>query len=84
MDNQIRVDADTLRSVVADAVSDAFLKVGLDVHDAKETQADLLYLREWRKTMQMARNQSVITTIKWFILGIFGLIVTGLFVKVGG
>lgn len=79
----IVVDADILRTVVASAVSDAFLKVGLDVNDAKETQADLLYLREWRKMMQQARSGTMLAVIKWAMIGLLGLVIVGLSAKFG-
>lgn len=79
----IVVDADILRTVVTSAVSDAFLKMGLDVADAKETQADLAYLREWRRMMREVRTHSLVSTIRWVLLGLLGLIVVGLSVKLG-
>lgn len=81
--NKVIADAEMLRIIVRDAVSDALIRVGLDTQHAEDTRADLMYLRQWRTTMETVRTQGVVAAVRWLILGLFALIVIGLGAKLG-
>nr|WMC99355.1 hypothetical protein RAR13_11925 [Aminobacter aminovorans] len=63
-----------LRKVVAEAVAETLLKLGIDASDPIELQKDMQHLREWRESVATVKRQSLITAIGILTVGILGLI----------
>lgn len=77
------VDAETLRTIVREAVGDALVRYGLDGEDAKEVRVDLAYLRRWRTTMDQVRNESLAAAVKWATIALISAVLVGLGYKFG-
>ena len=54
------------------AVDDALTRIGVDLDDPFELQADMRHLRRWRQNMETVERKGVLTGIS---LGIVGLCV---------
>lgn len=65
---------DDVRKIVAGAVAETLIKLGLDTSDPTELQADMLHLRRWRKSVEAASRQTILTTLAVLTTGILGLI----------
>lgn len=62
------------RRVVAEAVTETLLKLGIDTSDPVELQKDMAYLRSWRESIAQAKRHSIFTAIGVITAGILGLI----------
>lgn len=63
-----------LKKIVAEAVAETLLKLGIDASDPVELQKDMAHLREWRESVGTIRRQSLVTAIGIVTVGILGLI----------
>lgn len=63
-----------LKKIVAEAVAETLLKLGIDASDPIELQKDMQHLREWRESVATVKRQSLITAIGILTVGILGLI----------
>lgn len=63
-----------LKKIVAEAVAETLLKLGIDASDPVELQKDMAHLREWRESVGTIKRQSLITAIGIVTVGILGLI----------
>jgi len=58
--------------IVAKAVTETLVKLGIEAGDYKEMQADFTHLRRWRKSVEQAQSytfKAVVTTIAAGIMG---------------
>jgi hypothetical protein len=66
-------DAD-IKKIVSDTVEETLLKLGIDVDDPLEFQADMQHLRSWRQSVNTVKKQSLLTAVGIITAGICGLI----------
>lgn len=66
-------DAD-IKKIVSETVEETLLKLGIDVDDPLEFQADMQHLRAWRQSVNTVKRQSLITAIGIITAGVCGLI----------
>lgn len=62
------------RKVVAEAVAETLLKLGIDATDPIELQKDMQHLRAWRESVATVKRQGMITAVGIIIAGVLGLI----------
>lgn len=65
---------DDVKKLVAATVAETLLKLGLDAEDPLELQADMLHLRKWRKSVEKASQQTLLTAIGILTAGVLGLL----------
>ena len=61
-----------VEAIVAKAVTETLVKLGIEAGDYKEMQADFTHLRRWRKSVEQAQSytfKAVVTTIAAGIMG---------------
>lgn len=63
-----------VRKVVAEAVSDTLLKLGIEVDDPMEVQRDLQFLRGWRQSSNTIKDKSIATAVAIVVSGFLGLL----------
>ena len=63
-----------IQVIVAGAVSETLLKLGIDAKNPTEMQADMRHLREWRQSVNTVKRQGLITAVGVITAGILGLI----------
>lgn len=67
-----------LKKIVAEAVSETLLQLGIDASDPVEMQKDMAHLRAWRESVQTVKQQGLIAAIGVITVGALGLIWLGL------
>lgn len=67
-----------LEQVVEKAVTDTFLKMGIDSADPIEMQKDMQHLRQWRESTESIKTKSLATIIGFVIVGGLGLLLSGI------
>jgi len=67
-----------LKRLVRETVNETLLVLGIEHADPKEMQADFIYLRSWRRTMEESRTKVLWTTITIIITGTSAAIWAGL------
>ena len=63
-----------IRRVVAEAVAETLLKLGIDAADPLELQRDMQHLRAWRESVDTVKRQGIITAVGILIAGMIGLV----------
>jgi hypothetical protein len=63
-----------IEAVVGKAVSQTLLKLGIDVDNPLEFQADMQHLRNWRQSVDTVKKQSLMTAIAILTAGVLGLV----------
>lgn len=63
-----------LKKIVAEAVAETLLKLGIDASDPVELQKDMAHLREWRESVGTIKRQGIVTAVGVLTIGILGLI----------
>ncbi|WP_316176214.1 hypothetical protein [Bradyrhizobium sp. SZCCHNRI1073] len=61
-----------VEAIVAKAVTETLVKLGIEASDYKEMQADFTHLRRWRKSVEQAQSytfKAVVTTIAAGVMG---------------
>jgi hypothetical protein len=61
-----------VEAIVAKAVTETLVKLGIETGDYKEMQADFTHLRRWRKSVEQAQSytfKAVVTTIAAGVMG---------------
>lgn len=64
---------DEIKRVVAQAVAETLIKLGIDVQSPLEFQADMQHLRQWRKSVATVKRQGLMTAVGIITAGILGL-----------
>jgi hypothetical protein len=67
-----------LKKIVAEAVAETLLQLGIDASDPVEMQKDMAHLRSWRESVATVKQQGLITAIGVITVGMLGLIWLGL------
>lgn len=65
---------DEIRKIVSETVAATLIKLGLDADDPLELQADMLHLRRWRKSVENAGRQTLMTAVGIIVAGVIGLV----------
>lgn len=63
-----------LKKIVAEAVSETLLQLGIDASDPVEMQKDMAHLRAWRESVNTVKQQGLVTAIGILVAGALGLI----------
>lgn len=58
------------RDVIRETVHETLTELGVDHSDPMEMQKDFQHLREWRITMDQARNKSILAIVGFLTVGI--------------
>lgn len=67
-----------LKAIVAEAVAETLIKLGIDTSDPVELQKDMAHLRAWRESIATVKKQGLISAIGVLTVGLLGLIWLGL------
>jgi len=65
-----------IEQVVARAVSQTLIQMGVDISTPLESQRDFQYLRSWRLSMEAMKRQSILTTMAIVMAGTLALLWT--------
>lgn len=63
-----------IKQVVAEAVAETLIKLGIDVSEPVEVQKDFQHMRSWRKSVEAVQRQGLLTTTIVFVTGVAGLV----------
>ncbi|TGU44615.1 hypothetical protein EN788_22120 [Mesorhizobium sp. M2D.F.Ca.ET.145.01.1.1] len=63
-----------LKKIVAEAVAETLLKLGIDASDPVELQKDMAHLRAWRESVQTVKQQGLVTAVGILVAGALGLL----------
>ncbi|MGV6876771.1 hypothetical protein ACUSIJ_29455 [Pseudochelatococcus sp. B33] len=63
-----------IKKIVSDTVTETLVRLGVDVEEPFEVQADFMHLRQWRKSTEAVKRQGLITAIGILTVGVLGLI----------
>ena len=63
-----------VKKIVAEAVTETLLTLGIDANDPIELQRDLQHLRDWRLSVAAIKRQGLLTAVGVITVGILGLI----------
>jgi len=69
---------DDVTDVVAEAVKQTLLQLGVDFSQPIEMQRDFQHLRQWRRAGEELRSKGMLAILTIFLTGVVGLIVVGL------
>lgn len=63
-----------IRKIVAEAVKETMLTMGIDTSEPIELQRDMQHLRQWRESITTVKRQGLITAMGILTAGIIGAI----------
>jgi hypothetical protein len=63
-----------LKKIVAEAVSETLLQLGIDASDPVEMQKDMAHLRAWRESVNTVKQQGLVTAVGILVAGMLGLL----------
>lgn len=63
-----------IRKIVAEAVEQTLLTLGIDADEAVEIQKDMSFLRGWRESAGTVKRQGLMTAVGVLTVGFLGLI----------
>ena len=67
-----------IKDIVAEAVKQTLIQLGIDADNPIEIQKDMQHLREWRETTEDLKRKGLLTLLSIFIVGTVGLIIAGI------
>lgn len=65
---------DEIRAIVKATVAETLVKLGVDIEDPLEVQADFRHLRSWRQSSDTIKRQGLVTAVGVLVIGVLGLI----------
>lgn len=74
---QIQLTRGELKALLQEAVTDALVKLGMDIEDPLEMQRDFQHLREWRVAVAAMRTKGVLTILGLILAGLAAAVVVG-------
>jgi len=80
----IELSRGELKQLLAEAVHDAFTKMGMDIEDPIEMQRDFQHLRDWRLAVKSAQSKGFLTIIGLLAAGIVAALWVGFKAAVTG
>jgi hypothetical protein len=63
-----------VKKIVAEAVAETLLTLGIDTTDPVELQKDMAHLRAWRESVQTVKQQGLVTAVGILVAGMLGLL----------
>jgi hypothetical protein len=66
-----------VKKIVAEAVTETLLTLGIDASKPVELQKDMAHLRAWRESVATVKKQSLVTAVGIIVAGILGLLWLG-------
>jgi hypothetical protein len=63
-----------VKKIVAEAVAETLLTLGIDTTDPVELQKDMAHLRAWRESVQTVKQQGLVTAVGILVAGALGLL----------
>lgn len=66
-----------VKKIVAEAVAETLLTLGIDTTNPVELQKDMAHLRAWRESVATVKRQSLVTAVGIVIAGMLGLLWLG-------
>lgn len=63
-----------VKKIVAEAVAETLLTLGIDTSDPVALQKDMAHLRSWRESIATVKKQSLVTAVGIIVAGVLGLI----------
>jgi hypothetical protein len=66
----IQLSRGEMKSLMEEAVNNAFTKMGMDVSDPIEMQRDFQHLRDWRIAVKSAQSKGFLTIIGLLTAGV--------------
>jgi hypothetical protein len=63
-----------VKKIVAEAVSETLLQLGIDASDPVEMQKDMAHLRAWRESVNTVKQQGLVTAVGILVAGALGLL----------
>jgi hypothetical protein len=73
-----------LKSLMQDAVSEAFVRMGMDASDPLEMQRDFQHLRDWRLAVAATKSKGFLTIIGLLTAGVFAALWVGFKAAISG
>ena len=67
---QVSLTRGELKSIMEEAVDNAFTKMGIDTSDPLEMQRDFQHLRDWRVAVNSARSKGFLTILGLLTAGV--------------
>lgn len=80
----VQLTRDELKGLMAEAVQDAFTKLGVDTSKPFETQKDFAHLRKWRVAVDSATNKGFLAVLTILIGGLMGALWLGIQAAIKG
>lgn len=68
-DRVIQLTEAQLKELMEDAVTDAFVKLGIDAGDPLEMQKDFQHLREWREATHTLQSKGLMVILTLLLTG---------------
>ncbi|RUV65856.1 hypothetical protein EOA64_00490 [Mesorhizobium sp. M1A.F.Ca.IN.022.02.1.1] len=63
-----------VKKIVAEAVAETLLTLGIDTSDPVELQKDMAHLRSWRESVATVKQQGLIAATGVITVGLLGLL----------
>jgi uncharacterized membrane protein len=63
-----------VKKIVAEAVAETLLTLGIDTTDPVELQKDMAHLRSWRESVATVKQQGLIAATGVITVGLLGLL----------
>jgi len=74
----IQLSRGELKALLQQAVTDAMVKLGMDIEDPLEMQRDFQHLRDWRLAVKSAQSKGFLTVIGLLTAGFFAAMWIGI------
>ncbi len=68
-DRVVHLTEEQLKQLLSEAVTEAFLKLGVDATDPLEMQKDFLHLREWREATDALQKRGLMVILATLVAG---------------
>lgn len=77
-DQPIILTRDEIRHLICQGVEDAMTRFGMDASNPLEMQRDFQHLRDWRLSVQSAKEKGTLAIIGVLVSGMVGALLLGL------
>lgn len=84
MSDEITVSREELKSLMKEAVQEAFTKLGIQHDDPLEMQRDFQHLRNWRQSVESVQRKGLMTVLGILLAGMAGALWLGFTTKITG
>lgn len=75
------ISKDEIDSIVAKAVKETLIQLGVDASKPLEMQKDFQHLRSWRESTDSIKSKGLLAAIAFIVVGALGLMWSGLLSK---